>query len=316
MLRTFDLAVGQLKIYFEALNKELKHLDRSKAKSSRCIIQSKVINEAVTKYVKRHKHPYTARDISDNLYHILGVKVPALFIRRILKEQLGMSFKLGKYRPFGYDEDKASMMKGLFSIKVSRIIKNYDILINIDESMFSRTTKANYSWSEKGKESKLMNIWFSNSTSLITVITSFGDTLSANINGSVTNTILIKFLQELQIFLTSKIQTQIRNWLIIVDNASIHRCKAIKSFIKQENLSIAYIPPYSPEMAPVEKYFSVLKKNVIKQNIGRQINWRSENAKEILRNGINKISAQSVRNMWKTFTYEVKKNLEGLIELV
>ena len=60
---------------------------------------------------KRDKHPYTARDISDNVCHILGVKVAALFIKRILKQQLGMSFKLGKSRPFGYDEDKAFMMK-------------------------------------------------------------------------------------------------------------------------------------------------------------------------------------------------------------
>ena len=31
-----------------------------------------------------------------------------------------------------------------------------------------------------------------------------------------------------------------------------------ENYIKENKLSIAYIPTYSPEMAPIEKYFSVL----------------------------------------------------------
>ena len=123
----------------------------SKETTSRSIIQAKFINKVVIKYIEGYKHLYTARDVSDHLYQIYGIKVSALLLQRILNEQLGMSFKLGKFRPVGFEEDKVSLMKGLFSIKISRMINKHDALININESMFSRTTKTNYSWSERGK---------------------------------------------------------------------------------------------------------------------------------------------------------------------
>ena len=58
-------------------------------------------------------------------------------------------------------------MKGLFSIKLSKTINDFGILINIDETMFSGTTKTSHSWLLKGEEAKLMNILFTCSTSII-----------------------------------------------------------------------------------------------------------------------------------------------------
>ena len=93
----------------------------------------------------------------------------------MLKESFRMSYKQGKSYPVRYDETKILLMKGLFSVNISKIIQKYDLLINIDKAMFSRSTKASCSWSIKGQETKLMNTSFTNSTSLITVITSLGD---------------------------------------------------------------------------------------------------------------------------------------------
>ena len=89
-------------------------------------------------------------------------------------------------------------MKDLFNVKVGKLIANYDFLVNIDETMFSRTTKANRSLSNTGIEKNLMNICFSNSTSLMAAIISFGDVLSAEIQGGVTGKHFIKFLEELK----------------------------------------------------------------------------------------------------------------------
>ena len=36
-----------------------------------------------------------------------------------------------------------------------------------------------------------------------------------------------------------------------MDNASIHRSSKMKEFIEDKKLSVAYIPAYSPELAPV-----------------------------------------------------------------
>ena len=63
-----------------------------------------------------------------------------------------MSYKLGKSRLVNYNEVKAVLMKVLFSIKISNIINDYDALINVDESTFSRLTKTTRSWSEIEKK--------------------------------------------------------------------------------------------------------------------------------------------------------------------
>ena len=84
-----------------------------------------------------------------------------------------------------------------------------------------------HSWSLKGEDAKLMNIWFTNSTSLMTAITSFGDAFSSEIQGSVTSKLFIEFLDELKRFIKDRLGTSIQKWLNIFDNASIHRSEGL-----------------------------------------------------------------------------------------
>ena len=68
-----------------------------------------------------------------------------------------------------------------------------------------------------------------------------------------------------------------------MDNASVHRSKKNERIcIKEKLLSIAYIPACWPEMVPVQKYFSMLKRVVTKQSYGLQINWKSKESRALL----------------------------------
>ena len=121
------------------------------------------------------KFPYTEHDVANYLHNIYGVRIHLWLIRKLLKEYFRMSYKQGKSRPVSYDKTKILLMKGLFSVNISKIIQKYDVLINIEEVMFFRSTKASRSWSIKRQETKLMNICLTNSTSLIIAITSLID---------------------------------------------------------------------------------------------------------------------------------------------
>lgn len=90
-------------------------------------------------------------------------------------------------------------------------MNNFDALISIGETMFSRLTKTSRSRSQKGRKMNLMNICFSNSTSLITAIITFGDVFTANINGSVISEVFIQYLKELDCFLIRKIGVLLSN---------------------------------------------------------------------------------------------------------
>lgn len=69
---------------------------------------------------------------------------------------------------------------------------------------------------------------------------------------------VIKFLKHLGETIDGKLT-------IISDNAPIHKSKAVKTFIEQQQgrIKIAYQPPYSPEVNPIEQAWGYLKTNLI-----------------------------------------------------
>jgi len=50
-----------------------------------------------------------------------------------------------------------------------------------------------------------------------------------------------------------------REAIVIMDNASSHRSKRLRV---PDNIQIVYLPPYSPELNPVERVFEDIKKHL------------------------------------------------------
>lgn len=67
----------------------------------------------------------------------------------------------------------------------------------------------------------------------------------------------IQFLQQLR--------ANVRKTLIIiVDNATLHKSKKVKKFLeKNSDVTLLYLPPYSPEYNPVEIVWRILKQYVV-----------------------------------------------------
>ena len=65
-------------------------------------------------------------------------------------------------------------------------------------------------------------------------------------------------------FLSFVYQLRVREqkeWMIlIVDNARIHRTKKIESYCEKNKIVIVYLPPYSPDLNPIEILRKMLKK--------------------------------------------------------
>ena len=187
------------------------------------------------------------------------VSIPIHIIKDTMRRVLNLSFKKGKLRPIGIDYIKQFSTKSLFAVRLVKEINSFSVSIKIDETLFSRTTKSVYSWLEKGKEWTISNIWWSNSISLLTAILSTGTEYAASSSTSVKGKTFANFLKGLKNFIQKEIKTDVIKLLFILDNAPTHHSKIVKSFIEDEWLSVVFIPSYSPELAPIEKYFSLLK---------------------------------------------------------
>jgi transposase len=50
---------------------------------------------------------------------------------------------------------------------------------------------------------------------------------------------------------------------VILDNASQHACKKVQSFLgRYSRIKLYFLPPYSPEYNPIERFWGWLKKHV------------------------------------------------------
>ena len=51
---------------------------------------------------------------------------------------------------------------------------------------------------------------------------------------------------------------------MVLDNAGIHKSKAVTSFVAGEaRLSLRYLPPYAPELNPIELVWAYVKRNIL-----------------------------------------------------
>ena len=46
---------------------------------------------------------------------------------------------------------------------------------------------------------------------------------------------------------------------VIMDNAAFHKSKEIKNLIESVGCKLVYLPPYSPDLNPIEKFWAWLK---------------------------------------------------------
>ena len=69
-------------------------------------------------------------------------------------------------------------------------------------------------------------------------------------------------------------------------------------------------------MAPVEKYFSMLKRVATKQSFGLKTNWKSKESRVLLQKSMQIISSKNIQNFWLTFTFEIKQSLDKIEEFI
>ena len=50
-----------------------------------------------------------------------------------------------------------------------------------------------------------------------------------------------------------------RNYHLIMDNCRIHKTKEVHEAVIGTNMNFRFLPPYSPQLNPIEEYFGVLK---------------------------------------------------------
>src|SRR5262249_25006981 len=61
-----------------------------------------------------------------------------------------------------------------------------------------------------------------------------------------------------------------RGDIVIMDNVSVHKVAGVREAIEARRATLRYLPPYSPDLNPIEKFFSKLK-SVLRKAAARSL---------------------------------------------
>ena len=130
-------------------------------------------------------------------------------------------------------------------------------LVYLDEVGFSLKGVRRLTWSTRGV-TPLVTLpanWEKLST--IGAITSDGRFFQHTKSGAIRSGDVTRFFQHL----LRHVQGEI---VVVLDNAGIHRSNVTQAFVEtHERLSLVFLPPYAPELNPIELVWAYVKRNVL-----------------------------------------------------
>ena len=127
VIRRFEDDPVSLKYWFNS----------SEAKISR----SKSIRNLIRKYIESHSHPFSSNQISKYIKDSVGAKVSRSDLMTYMKDNLRMSYKRVSSSPVQASSQRNLQLKSVFLLEFSNLINKDCIFVNVDEVIFSNSTK-------------------------------------------------------------------------------------------------------------------------------------------------------------------------------
>ena len=146
---------------------------------------------------------------------------------------------------------------------------------------------------------------------MISAITSGGYSLNYLKYNTTTAQTIIGFLQVLVEFVKRVEGVEGSDIGVILDNCQCHRTKMVKEFALSLSLKLYFLPSYSPELAPVETYFSILKNNLIKVAGHWSWNLKSKMGTDLVSKAVQHIDGDVIKSLWKSYFGLLKKEITG-----
>lgn len=168
-------------------------------------------------------------------------------------------------------------------------------LISIDETSLSSSLKFNYCRERLGKRCILKtdnNIVFRKYSLLVAISNKKCMKYKLYEKGSVNGDRFNEFMKELC--------SKIKNKLIILDNAKIHKTSEIKDIIKKSGNDVIYTVPYHPRLNCIEQWFNQLKHYI---KLDKPMSFKK--LEKSLKNSILKIKKENYKNY---FIYAYNKD--------
>ena len=145
-------------------------------------------------------------------------------------------------------------------------------IVSIDESSFQLTTGYKRIWFLKGEKPKRAFFWSNRKLIVFGALTS-SSKFYYNFYIAQNSLTFCFFLRNLFDWLKPN-----KKYVLILDNAGFHKTDVVKSLLEEYNkwIAVEYIPPYSPELNPIETCWKVTKNAVTRSQHFKTIDAMQE----------------------------------------
>ena len=124
----------------------------------------------------------------------------------------------------------------------------------VDECSTNTSLRPLYAWSRRGERAPCSTPrnWGKNVT-LLSSMTLWGMGPSVAVEGATTRTVFEAYLEEVLCPSLSPRQ------IVVMDNLSAHKGGRVRELVEGAGCEVVYLPPYSPDLNPIERAFSKTK---------------------------------------------------------
>lgn len=251
-----------------------------------------------SKELSEHLESYTytkVKDISNYISKTYKIKYSNSGLTKWLQEN-DFRYKKPKGIPAKIDFEAQKAFISEYR-EMERNLKKDEEIIFLDSCHPSQSTKLTYGWIKKGKAKQIettasrtrLNITGAINIKNREIITEKYDTINS-IN-------LIDFLKKIL-----KNYSKTKKINIIADGAGYHKSKEIQEFIKDKKIKIHILPPYSPNLNPIERLWKIMNEYV-------RDNKYYKTAKEF-RNAIDEFFSGTIPRITKELYTRINSNFQ------
>lgn len=202
---------------------------------------------------KLYHHTY---DIAAYIFTRWGIQYSVSGLNKWLHRQ-GFSYKKPKGRPHKADTEKQEAFIASYDALKSSL-PSEDTVLFIDGVHPTQATKLSHGWIKTGETHEI------STTASRTRINLMGAIELGNIeNATVVDYEMINAENIGHFFERLRDKYSTKGMLhIILDQAGYHRSKDLKKKAKSLNIKLHYLPPYSPNLNPIERLWKVMNEHV------------------------------------------------------
>ena len=219
------------------------------------------------------------------------------------------SYKKLNWRPINIDHEKLRWVRKLFISRVSRLLEGSPILISIDESSFGHTIHKAYGWAPIGKRREVQDFSFSGSSKMIAAIMSDGNYFWRISNSNTNTAIFVEFLSDFRKALALNESYSQKRLVAIIDNASYHRSSTSFQMLSRTFSNVIFLPQYSPQFAPIELFFLILKSKMRSLELRTSVNLSKEQGREVIQELVRNLEPYQIIGWFSKTIRQIREDI-------